>query len=58
MKEIILKALIEYVNTTATDQYGLDYMVCCTQDTDKPHAADCIALAAIEALNNLQDNTK
>lgn len=55
MKDIILKALIEYVNTQATDHYGLDYMVCCTQDADKPHAPDCIAIAAIAAANNLKD---
>ena len=54
--DLIVAALREYTQSIATDQYGVDYMVCCGADIDFDHLDDCIAVKALEAARELREN--
>ena len=54
--DLIIAALREYTQSIATDQYGVDYMVCCGADIDFDHLDDCIAIKALEAARELKEN--
>ena len=54
--DLIVAALREYTQSIATDQYGVDYMVCCGADIDFDHLDDCIAIKALEAARELKEN--
>ena len=54
--DLIIAALKEYTEIVATDQYGVDYRVCCGADIDFDHLDDCIAIKALEAARELREN--
>lgn len=58
MKELdlIVAALKEYTEIVATDQYGVDYRVCCGADIEFDHLDDCIAVKALAAARELKEN--
>ena len=58
MKELdlIVAALKEYTEIVDTDQYGVDYRVCCGADIEFDHLDDCIAVKALAAARELKEN--
>jgi hypothetical protein len=54
--DLIIAALTEYTECRDTDQYGIDYMVCCGADIDFDHLNGCIAVKALAAARELKEN--
>ena len=55
--DLIVAALREYTQSIATDQYGVDYMVCCGGVIGKfDHLDDCNAVKALAAARELKEN--
>ena len=54
--DLIVAALKEYTEVEATDQWGIDYMVCCGADIEFDHLDDCIAVKALAAARELREN--
>jgi hypothetical protein len=54
--DLIIEALKEYTEVESTDQYGIDYRVCCGADIEFDHLDDCIAVKALAAARELKEN--
>ena len=54
--DLIVAALKEYTEIVSTDQYGVDYRVCCGADIEFDHLDDCIAVKALAAARELKEN--
>lgn len=54
--DLIIEALTEYTEVESTDQYGIDYMVCCGADIEFDHLDDCLAMKALAAARELKEN--
>jgi hypothetical protein len=51
--DLIIAGLTEATQARASDQYGVDYRVCCGGDTEFDHV-DCIPMQALAAARELK----
>jgi len=52
--DLIIAGLTEATQATASDQYGVDYRVCCGGDIEFDHLSDCIPMQALAAARELK----